>query len=499
MSSHPAALSSAARIALVADPDSFEPFDDDIVATDPLGFRDSVPYPERIRAARERTGSSESVRTGTCRVGGRPLVVIASEFDFIGGSIGVAAGERIARALERAAERRLAVLALVASGGSRMQEGTLALVQMAKLADAVTRFRRAGGLYITYWMHPMTGGALASWASLGSVMLAQPDALVGFAGPRVAAALSEHPPSQEAQRAETLFGAGWLDALVEPAALRGVVRDLLDVTRPPTPGTVDVGPRAVVAPPTDAWEDLRRVRAPERFGVRDVLAAWRAPVSELHGDRSGRPDDPACLTALTRIAGRPLVLVAHDRSRRGGALGPAGLAKARRAMRLAGELGLPLVTIIDTPGAELSDDAERGALAGEIALALQALAEVDVPTVSVLLGQGGSGGAVAFLPADRTLALAGAGLWVIAPEGASVILFREPRHAPQLARSQAGSAGELLRHGIVDELVADDDASTAAAALEAAVDRVLGELTALDPAERLAQRQRRLRTLASRG
>lgn len=502
-SSRARSATSSERVALVADPESFEPFDDDVAASDPLGFRDRVPYTTRVRDAQLQTGCAEAAVTGVCRVGGRPLVMIASEFGFLGGSIGVGAAERVARALEHAAELRAPVLALVASGGSRMQEGALALVQMAKLADAVHRFRRSGGLYITYLMDPTTGGALASWASLGTVTLAQPGALLGFAGPRVAEVLAGRRLAPGAQRAETLHGAGWIDELVEPMVLRTRIGALLTILEPPEPA----GPREGAAPTAaagslrpcaDAWEDVRHVRASGRFGVRDLLAKWGAPIFELHGDRSGRVDDASCLCALARIAGRPVVVVAHDRSAGGASVRPAGLAKARRAMGLARELDIPVVTLIDTPGAEISEAAERGAIAGEIALTLEALATVEVPVVSVLLGQGGSGAAIAFLPADRTLALARAGLWVLAPEGASAILFRDSQHAPQLARRQGGAAAELVRHGVVDELVAEgDELAVTATALQRALERALGDLVSLGRAERLARRERRLRSLGS--
>jgi acetyl-CoA carboxylase carboxyl transferase subunit beta len=492
------------RVALVADEGSFEPFDDsDIAEGDPLVFCDRLPYPARLREARRRTGSAEAVVTGACRAGGRPLVLIASEFGFLGGSLGIATAERIVRAFERAAALRAPVLALVATGGSRMQEGTLALVQMPRLADAVARFRRGGGLYISYLMHPTTGGALASVGSLGSVMLAQPGALVGFAGPRTVEGVGSAPIVPEAQRAETLRAAGWIDDLVEPAHLRTRVAALLRILDSREQGTA--GRRAPRQPDAqradghDAWEDLRRARDTNRFGVRDLLGEWQAPIFELRGDRGGRSDDPACLAAIARIAGRPAVLVAHDRSARGGAVRPAGLAKARRALRLAEELELPVVLMIDTPGAQIDEAAEREGLAGEIALTLQALADVDAPAISVLLGQGGSGAAVAFLSADGAIALARAGLWVVAPEAASAILFRDRDHAPALARMQGGSATHLLDRGIVAEVVAEQGGLAAiAAALEVGIDVALADLECLDPSERRARRQRRLHGLGPR-
>src|SRR5919197_3812527 len=173
------------RIALVADGGRLEPWDEDVVSDDPLSFSDVRPYAERLAEARERTGQSEAVVTGVIRVEGSGLVVVAGEFGFLGGSIGVATGERAARAIERARERRLPVLILPASGGTRMQEGTPALMQMAKIAAAVRRLLDEGLTYIAYLTHPTTGGVLASWGSLGIVTFAMPGALIGFGGPRV--------------------------------------------------------------------------------------------------------------------------------------------------------------------------------------------------------------------------------------------------------------------------------------------------------------------------
>src|SRR3954451_15606618 len=208
------------RIALVADAVRLEAWDEDVVSGDPLGFSDVRAYGERLAEAREKTGLSESVLTGLIEVDGRRLVVVAGEFGFLGGSIGVATGERVARAIERAIERRLPVLALPASGGTRMQEGAPALMQMAKLAAAVRRLREAGLTYVVCLMHPTTGGVLASWGSLGTVTWAEPGALVGFGGPRVVEMLTGAPLPDDVQRAERMLERGLLDDVVAPDELR---------------------------------------------------------------------------------------------------------------------------------------------------------------------------------------------------------------------------------------------------------------------------------------
>ena len=215
--------SAADRIALVADEGSFQVWDADVVSDDPLGFSDTKPYRERLAAAREATGLGEAVLTGRALLGGRPFVVVAGEFGFLGGSIGVATTERVARAFERALAERLPLVALPASGGSRMQEGTLAVVGMAKLAAAAGRLRSAGLPYVVCLTHPTTGGVLASWGSLGTVTFALPGALVGFAGPRVVELLTGRPLGARVQRSETLLAQGLIDDVIAPSAVRDAV------------------------------------------------------------------------------------------------------------------------------------------------------------------------------------------------------------------------------------------------------------------------------------
>ncbi|MGH9060829.1 MAG: carboxyl transferase domain-containing protein, partial [Acidimicrobiales bacterium] len=193
-------------LAAVVDPESFIPWNEEILAGDPLGWPDAVPYTERLTRASRESGSSESVITGAATLDGHQVAVIVSEYGFIAGTMGVAAGDRIAGALEQATSRGLPVVALAASGGARMQEGPLALAQMAKTASAVRRYRAAGGCLIVYLRHPTMGGVLASWASLGSFTFAMPDALLGYTGPRVISSLLGEALAPGVQRAETLLG-----------------------------------------------------------------------------------------------------------------------------------------------------------------------------------------------------------------------------------------------------------------------------------------------------
>ncbi|HXE43633.1 MAG TPA: carboxyl transferase domain-containing protein [Conexibacter sp.] len=547
MTSGPA--SARERIALVTDEGSFEEWDADVVSDDPLSFTDTRPYVERLAEARGATGLPEAVLTGRATLDGRPLVVVAGEFGFLGGSIGVATAERVARAFERALEARLPLVALTASGGSRMQEGTLAVVGMAKLAAAAGRLRAAGLPYVVCLTHPTTGGVLASWGSLGTVTFALPRALVGFAGPRVVELLTGRPLSSRVQRSETLLAHGLLDAVIEPASLRAAVGRVLAVAAPacsapagvasgaaaggsegegapaaarsaPAGPSLAAGAAPADPPPLDAhpcaprsaspagterrdaWASLQHVRDRRRPGAGVVLDAVAADVTVLRGARDGYPDDPACFAALAHVTGVPAVVVAQRRRGDGApaVMNASGYRKARRAMALAAELRLPVVTIVDTPGAELSADAEHGGLAGEIAGCLADMATLPVPTVAVLLGEGGSGGALALLGADRVLAAEHASLGVIAPEGASAILYRDLDHAAELAATQGGASWQLLDAGIADALIpepqpAHDEPEAFVARVAAGVSAALSETSVADPATRLAERHRRWRSI----
>jgi acetyl-CoA carboxylase carboxyl transferase beta subunit len=522
-----APASAAERVALVADDGSFEEWDADVASDDPLDFHDTQPYPERLAAAREATGLGEAVLTGRVMLDGRPFVVVAGEFGFLGGSIGVATAERVARAFERATDQRLPLVALPASGGSRMQEGTLAVVGMAKLADAAGRLRAAGLTYVVCLTNPTMGGVLASWGSLGTVTFALPGAVAGFAGPRVVELLTGRPLSSRVQRAETLLAQGLIDDVVAPDALRSRVAAVLAVTagsegegtpagaRTSAGSAADAGSAPLDAAPEaskptdsasvdrrDAWDSLQHVRNRRRPGAGVLLDAIATDVTVLRGARDGHPDDPACFAALARLADSPAVVVAQRRRGDGTppVMNPSGYRKARRAMALAAELRLPLVTIIDTPGAELSEDAERGGLAGQIAGCLADMAALPVPTVAVLLGEGGSGGALALLNADRVLAAEHASLGVIAPEGASAILYRDVDHAAELAATQGGASWHLLEAGIADRLIpepraAHEEPDAFVERVGAALGDALAEVTAADPATRVAQRHRRWRNI----
>lgn len=420
-------------------------------------------YQDELRAAAEKAGTDESVLTGRGTVNGRPVAFIVNEFSFLAGSIGVAAAERIASAVRRATAAGIPVVASTASGGTRMQEGTRAFVRMIDISRALMEHRAAGLPYIVHLRHPTTGGVFASWGSLGHVTVAEPGALVGFLGPKVYQALNGRPFPEGVQTAENLAAKGVIDAVAASEDLRWLLDQALAVlVDPPTAGTLER--RTPVPAGSDgpaAWDSITRTRAAGRASVRDLLKYGAEGTLRLRGTDEGERDETV-IVALTRLDGLPCVLVGQDHTRQTPEtpMGPAALREARRAMRLAEELRLPLVTVVDTPGAELSPEAEEGAIAGEIARCIATLVTMTVPTVSVILGQGCGGGALALLPARTVLATEHAWLSPLPPEGASVIRYGTVDRAADMAISQRVRALDLLSGGEVHAVVPEHDDDT---------------------------------------
>lgn len=449
----PAALVFAGQ---VLDPGSFRSWDEPPSHAEE-GVRNAG-YAADLARARARSGADEAALTGEGRIGGRRVAVLLSEFTFLAGSIGAATAARLLHAVERATAERLPLLAFPASGGTRMQEGTPAFVRMIAIANAVTAHKAAGLPYLVHLRHPTTGGVLASWGSLGQVTTAEPQALVGFLGPRVYQALYGAPFPEGVQRAEHLARFGTVDAVLTAGGLRewlttavGLLTGPQDSVTEPVVARHPDEPAAAAA--GSVWDSVQQTRRAGRPGLAELLAEADT-VLPLSGTGAGERDD-ALRLALARFGDRSCVVVGHDRAAAAvhGPVGPGALRTARRGMRLAAELRLPLLTVIDTHGALLSQEAEEGALAGEIARCVAELSTLPTPVVSLLLGEGAGGAALALLPADRALATEHAWLSPLPPEGASVILYRTPEHAPRLAEQQRIGAAELLREGVIDRIL----------------------------------------------
>ena len=440
-------------IALVLDEGSWSSWD---VAP----ARDDVShdYAAVLAAATAKSGVDESVLSGEGRMHGRRVAVVVGEFGFLAGSIGRDAADRLVLAIERATREGLPLLAAPVSGGTRMQEGTPAFVQMVRISQAVAAHKAAGLPYLVYLRNPTTGGVMASWGSLGHVTVAEPGALVGFLGPRVYEALYNKPFPEGIQTSENLYAHGIIDAVVPPEEIAGILDRALTILLAPRHGIKPVPAPIPLTPlpDVDTWDAVVRSRRPDRPGVRRLLKYAASDVVPLNGTGQGE-HDPGLLLALVTFGQAPCVFLGQDR--RGQTpdhpMGPEALREARRGMRLASELGLPLVTVIDTQGAALSPEAENGGLAGEIARCLADLVTLDAPTLCLMLGEGNGGGALAFLPADRVVAAQHAWLSPLPPEGASAIVHRDLDHAPEMARAQQVRALDLFQRGIVDRIVAE--------------------------------------------
>lgn len=462
---------------------------------DPLGFPG---YLDALEGTGHDPAGEAAVEVGTTRLAGLPVVVAQGRFDLHGGSMGAAHGERVATAMRFAVERRWPFIAVTASGGARMQEGMVALTQLTRAAEGIRRLREAGVPVLTLLTHPTTGGVLVAYGALGDVVLASSGALVGFAGPRVvetvtgAAVTGSH-------TAHSAAAAGLVDAVVSPEQAWSELTAWVRLVHPevrhgPLPALEQVAEPVVELTP---WEAVQRARRPDRPTAREVAGQVVDELRELNGDRAGGRD-PAVLSAVARLGEHRLVLIATDRLAGGPHAdrqprpGAAGYRQLARAVALAGRWELPVVALIDTPGADPSSASEQAGVAGAIGELFVTLLDVTTPTVAVVTGEGGSGGALALGATDRVLAQDDSVFEVIAPEAAATILHRDPTRAEQVASRLAPTAQQLRALGVVDRIVPGPTTfspATAASALRAALTAELHALHACS--DRLARRRRR--------
>lgn len=386
------------------------------------------------------------------RVHGHEMVLVWCRFDVAAGTLSVAAGRRFVAALDWAVTHRLPVVAIANSGGARMQEGSRGFLQMVEATKAVRRLRDAGLWLAVYLAHPTTGGVFASWASLGHVTYAEPGAMIGFTGPRVAAALGEPIEPASTQSAEGLHANGLVDAVVAVADLRDRVAGLAATFAEPAPGHDGTTPAEAVDGPR-GWAAVEASRQSGRLRLLDEVVLRSESVVELAGDRCGGPS-PNVFIGWCRLGGRPVLVLAHRSGCRPGA---ADLAAGRRAMLAAQELGTPVVSIIDTAGAAVSGQEEARGLAGEIARSIDAMAALTVPSVAVVAGEGTGGAAMAWLAADKVIAASDSWVAPIAPAAASLIVHRDTEHDSELADVQEVGAVELRAQGIVDAVFEQAD------------------------------------------
>ncbi len=456
-------LSARERIALLADPGTFKETLANLYPTDPLSFVDRVPYTQRLEEARRKTGLADAVVTGSCRIEGREAVLAALDFRFLGGSMGSVVGEKVAAACELAARRRMPMVAVTCSGGARMQEGMLALAQMAKTSAAVERLHARGMPFVVLLTHPTTGGVYASFGTLGDILLAEPGAMVGFSGPRVAKALASEEGHDPPRTAEFLLQHGQIDAVVPRPKVKTMIGELLRLA---TSGSLRVSGTSAMPPAASeasgAWAAVEKARHGDRPTSLDYVHRMVSSFVEIRGDRAVG-DDPAIVCGLADLDGMAVMVVAQERGhqdqdgRRGGRARPEGYRKAQRAMRLAAGWQLPVLTLIDTPGADPGVESEAGGLGGAISHSMALMSDLPARVLSVVIGEGGSGGALALGVADRVLMMENAIYSVIAPEGAAAIIYRDPAQASSVASALKLTSRDLLELGLVDAIVPEPE------------------------------------------
>lgn len=511
-------LSARERLKQLLDPGTFQELSTAIEAVDVLGFVDSRPYRSRLEEARKKTGNREAALYGPATIRERPLVVAALDFPFMGGSMGGAVGEIIVQAAELALSSRLPLLLISASGGARMQEGCVSLMQLAKTSQAMARLHEEGILCICLNTDPTFGGVTASFAMLGDILIAEPGSHIGFAGPQVISQTirQELPPGF--QTAEFLMQHGMLD-LVEPREnLRNLIGKLLGFHA--GDGEQKLPPADALHPMTDPhqlpdrspWDVVLAARHIDRPTTLDYISYIFEDFEELHGDRL-LGENSAVVGGLAMLGDLAVVVIGHQKghstaemvSRNFGMPQPEGYRKAVRLMQHAAKFGMPVITLVDTPGAYPGIEAEERGQGVAIARSMMQMSRLPVPTVSVITGEGGSGGALALAVADRVLMMENAYYSVISPEGCSVILWKNVAEAPTAAAALKGRAQDLLRLRIIDGVVPEPpggahlDVASAAAALRTALIASLQDLVSLDPGALVEQRYRRFRMLGTPG
>lgn len=457
------------RIRMTVDEDSFEEWEKDMEFVNPLEFKG---YEEKVKSLKEKTGLSEAVVTGKASIEGNPAVIAVCDGRFLMASMGQVVGEKITRAVERATKEQLPVIIFACSGGARMQEGIVSLMQMAKTAAALKQHSDAGLLYVSVLTDPTTGGVTASFAMLGDVILAEPKALIGFAGPRVIEQTIGEKLPKGFQRSEFLLEHGFIDRIVERKEMRTVLGNILQmhhtaqnhVIQKPVQ-TVEKERQSVQE--KDAWERVTISRKNDRPVGQDYIRTLFSDFLEFHGDRC-YGDDPAIIGGIARFAGIPVTVIAQAKGKSTkenvahhfGMPSPEGYRKALRLMKQAEKFKRPILLFVDTPGAFCGIEAEERGQGEAIARNLFEMSSMKVPVLSVVIGEGGSGGALALAVADEVWMLENAIYSVLSPEGFASILWKDSKRASEAAEVMKLTAADLKKLGVIEAVIAEPEVYT---------------------------------------
>ena len=457
------------RIEMITDDGTFEEWDKELVGENPMDYKG---YPEKLAAVQEKTKLTEAVVTGKAEINGLETVIGVCDGRFLMSSMGEAVGEKIARAVERATKERLPVILFACSGGARMQEGIISLMQMAKTAAALKRHSDAGLLYISVLTDPTTGGVTASFAMLGDVILAEPKALIGFAGPRVIEQTIGQKLPKGFQRSEFLLEHGFIDLIVAREEQKTVLSEILQMhqkaDRPRRERTAPCPEKRMEAPAPDkegglsAWERVQISRMKDRPVGSDYIQSLFTDFMEFHGDRYFA-DDKAIIGGIARFHGQPVTVIAQAKGtttkenieRNFGMPSPDGYRKALRLMKQAEKFGRPVICFVDTPGAFCGLEAEERGQGEAIAKNIYEMSGLKVPVLSIIIGEGGSGGALAMATADEVWMLENSIYSILSPEGFASILWKDSTKAKEAAGVMKLTARDLYKAGVVEKVFSE--------------------------------------------
>lgn len=447
------------RIEELVEPDTFEEWDADLEVLNPLKFKG---YEEKVKDLREKTGLDEAVVTGCAYIGQHKIALAVCDGRFMMASMGHVVGEKITGVFERATKEKLPVIIFACSGGARMQEGMISLMQMAKTSAAIKRHSDAGNLYITVLTDPTTGGVTASYAMLGDIILAEPGALIGFAGPRVIEQTIGQKLPEGFQKAEFQVEHGFVDAIIHRDKMKENLQEILKLHQAKKLyGDI---PKAFVPTAltgkTDAWEKVLLSRKKERPTGMDYIEELFPGFLEFHGDRGFR-DDSAIVGGIAEFLGVPVTVIAQCKGRNTkenirrnfGMPSPEGYRKALRLMKQAEKFNRPVICFVDTPGAFCGMEAEERGQGEAIARNLLEMSALKTPILTVVIGEGGSGGALAMAVADQVWMLENAVYSILSPEGFASILWKDSKRAKEAAEVMKITAVDLKKLKIVDGII----------------------------------------------
>ena len=461
------------RLDMILDEGSFQEWNETMPEQNPMEYRG---YPEKLAAMKARTGLDEAVVTGKGSIHGTETVIGVCDGRFLMASMGENVGEKIACAVERATEEQLPVILFCCSGGARMQEGITSLMQMAKTSAALKRHSDAGLLYISVLTDPTTGGVTASFAMLGDIILAEPGALIGFAGPRVIEQTIRQKLPKGFQRAEFLLEHGFLDAIVERSRMQKVLGNLLQMhgkaaweeqsqEAAELKSSEDRTEKSHVSvQKKEAWDRVLLSRKKDRPVGSDYIQALFTNFQEFHGDRL-YGDDSAIIGGIASFGDRAVTVIAQEKGRstreniqRNFAMPkPDGYRKALRLMKQAEKFHRPVICFVDTPGAFCGIEAEERGQGEAIARNIYEMSALKVPILTVIIGEGGSGGALALATSDEVWMLENAIYSILSPEGFASILWKDSTKAKEAAKVMKLTSDCLKEQGIVDNVISEPE------------------------------------------